>query len=310
MSKRKAASLPETPQGRPPTMATEGAADNDFITATSNQESTSSGSLHNSSPGFEVPDFTTPINVNMLLSDSEYMDMMRPLEQHSFDFAASTSETPWDDTLELEGFGLNTGDPACLAEESSLAKTEESCTCLARAVGTHEAIEVASWGQRKLSSDADNMLQHQKKLLLECEGLLECENCSTLPAYVMLLISMCSRLLETLEDMCRDDLTVGSKEAVRVTKAGQFLEDRKNKDGRESSKWDKSRRRYIVNIWSRQLDDDDERLVLQSLLTARFSRLDRLLGTLDQVVSQHSWPAHKALLREMQHRLARAGPLA
>jgi hypothetical protein len=286
------------------------ATDDDMLTVSSStRESTTSGSLNGSSLGFEVPEFSTPLNINMMLSDSEYiapMDTMRPWEQQPFEFTANNCKTPWNDGLDLDDFDLGATDPACPMETSALPKMGVGCSCLSRVVGTHEALEVALWSQRKLFSDADNMLQHQKKLLLECEELLECKECSALPAYIMLIISMCSRLLETLDDMCRDVTGEDFMEAARATnKAGLFAEEnKKRKNGSDSGDSEESRRRYGLTTRSRQLDDDDERLVLQSLVTARVRRLDGLLGTLDKVVSRYSWPAHKGLLRDLQDRLA------
>jgi len=314
-TQRRQPSPPDTPQEGPQEGVMESVmegtgTDDDMITVSSStRESTNSGSLNGSSLGFEVPEFSTPLNINMMLSDSEYiapMDTVRPWEQQPFDFTASNSKTPWNDSLDLDDFDLGAGDPACPVEASALPKMGGGCSCLSRVVGTHEALEVALWSQRKLFSDADNMLQHQKKLLLECEELLECKECSALPAYIMLIISMCSRLLETLDDMCRDVTGGDFMEAARATnKAGLSTEEnKKRKNGSDSGDSDESRRRYGLTTRSRRLDDDDERLVLQSLVTARVTRLDGLLGTLDKVVSRYSWPAHKGLLRELQDRLA------
>ena len=287
------------------------AADDDVLTVSSStRESTNNGSVNDSSLGFDVPEFSTPLNINMMLSDSEYiapMDTMRPWEQQPFGFIASGCKTPWNDSLDMEDLDLGVAGPECPMEASALPKMGGGCSCLSRVVGTHEALEVALWSQQKLLSDSENMLQHQKKLLLECEELLECNECSALPAYIMLIISMCSRLLETLDGMCRDVTGGDSVEAARATnKAGLFAEEhKKRKNGSDSSDSEEGRRRYGLTARSRKLDDDDERLVLQSLVTARITRLDGLLGSLDQVVSRYSWPAHKGLLRDLQDRLAR-----
>lgn len=282
----------------------EATADDNFITVASNQETTYSSSLQDLGLGFEVADLTTPENTNTLLSDGDYMDqldVMRPWQQQPFSFAANTSKTPCNDLPEPEDIDFSTGNKTC-PTVSSLATTESSCSCFVKAVSTHEAIEVAVWGEKELSGDADDILQHQKKALAECEELLECRKCSTQPAYIMLLVSMSSKILGTLEDICRGAPRGGSEKA---TNAEQGSEERKRKkNGNDSGDGDEGRRRgYGISIRKRQLDDDDEHLVLQSLLATRVARLDRLLSMLDKVVSEHSWPAHKALLRELQNRL-------
>src|SRR5690606_35480305 len=131
-------------------------------------------------------------------------------------------------------------------EASTLPKMGGGCSCLSRVVGTHEALEVALWSQQKLLSNDDNVLQHQKKLLLECQELAECKECIALPAYIMLIISMCSRLLEILDYMCRDVTGGDFMEAARDTnKAGIFTEEnKKRKNGSDSGDSEEARRRY------------------------------------------------------------------
>ena len=236
---------------------------------------------------FEVSDSITPAT---LLSDGEYMYPHQP-----FAIGANTSKSPWNDFPEFKDIDFSAGNRTSPAV-SPLATSESSCSCLAQAVSTYEAIEVAAWGQKELSSDASDILQHQKKALIECEELLECRKYNTQPAYVMLLLSMCSKILGTLEDIGRGE---------EVTNAEQSSEKRKRKKyGSNVGDGDESRPRgHGINIRKLHLDDDDEHIVLQSLLTARVARLDRLLSMLDKVISKHSWPAHKSLIRELQNRV-------
>ncbi|KAI8634288.1 hypothetical protein F5Y19DRAFT_207647 [Xylariaceae sp. FL1651] len=305
-SNRKPQTPPETPQTRPPSAPIDTTADDDFITVASNQETTYSSTLDDLDLGlgFEVSDFTTPESISRLLSDGEYLDpsdTMRPWQQQSFTFA-SDIKSPWNSTPEREDIAFSMGSKTS-PTVSSQSASESSCSCFFQAVSTHEAIEVALWGQRELWSNADDILQYQKKALMECEGLLECRRCCAQSAYTMLLLSMCSKILGTLEDLCRGALWGGS-DTFTTTEQGSDERKRK-KSASDSDGGDESRRRgYGISIRNRQLDDDDEHLVLQSLLTARVARLGRLISTLEKLVSEHSWPAHKGLIREMQNRLA------
>jgi hypothetical protein len=281
-------------------------ADDDFNTVISNQDTTYSSTLDDLDlglGGFEASDFATPESISRLLSDGEYMDpsdAMRPWHE-TFMFDADSANSPWNGTPEREDITLSTGSKTT-PTASSPGTSDSNCSCFYQAVSTHEAIELAVWGQKELWSNADDILRYQKKALMECEELLECRRCSTQSAYTMLLLSMCSRILTTLEDLCRG---ASWGDSDTITNSVHSSDDSKRrKYGDDDDGGDESRRGgYGISIRNRQLDDDDEHLVLQSLLTARVARLGRLLSTLDKAVSENSWPAHKALIHDLQARL-------
>ncbi|KAI0194726.1 hypothetical protein EV127DRAFT_198750 [Xylaria flabelliformis] len=295
---------PETPQfpshSKPETAPVETTAEDEFMTVISNQDTTFNNTLEDldlSLGGFEVSDFTTPESIHGLLSDAEYMDpsdAMRPWHQ-PFTFTSDDIRSPWSSTPEREDAVFSTASKTSTVA-SSPATCDSNCTCFSQAISTYEAIEVAVWGQNELWKNADDMLRYQKKALIECEELLECRRCSTQSAYTMLLLSMCRRILTTLADLCRGGDKVANLE--------HGPERKRQKHGDEYDSGDDNRNRgYGISIRNRQLDDDDEHLVLQSLLTARVARLGRLLTTLDKIVGEQNWPAHKAIIRELQTRL-------
>ncbi|TGJ87059.1 hypothetical protein E0Z10_g1662 [Xylaria hypoxylon] len=299
---------PETPQfqpqSRPSSAPVEASTDDDFITVISNQETTYSSTIDDldlSLGGFEVSDFTTPESIPGLLSDGEYMDpsdAMRPWQQ-PFTFTPEEMKSPWNSTPEREDIVFSTNSKTSTVLSTPDA-SDSGCSCFLQAVNTYEAIEVAVWGQNELWRNADDMLRYQKKALIECEELLECRRCTTQSAYTMLLVSMCRRILTTLGDLCHGVSWGGSDTS---TNSGHGPEDRKRRKCVDDGTDESQNRGYGISIRNRQLDDDDEHLVLQSLLTARVARLGRLLSTLDKIVSGHSWPAHKAIIRELQARL-------
>lgn len=302
---------PETPQfqshSRLSSASVDTPTDDDFTTVVSNQETTYSSTLDDLDlglGGFEVSDFTTPESIPGLLTDGEYMDpadVMRPWQQ-SFTFAADGIESPWAGSPEREDAVFST-DSKTTTEASSPVTSDPGCSCFSQAASTHEAIEVAVWGQNELWRNADDMLRHQKKALMECEELLGCRRCTAQSAYMMLLLSMCRRILTTLGNLCQGTSWRGSGNTVTPSghgpEQGKWRKHADDSDGTEESR----SRGYGISIRNRQLDDDDEHLVLQSLLTARVARLGRLLSTLDRIVSEHNWPAHKAIIRELQTRL-------
>ncbi|KAI1295134.1 hypothetical protein F5Y03DRAFT_311009 [Xylaria venustula] len=301
---------PETPQfqsqSRPSSAPVDTTTDDDFITVISNQETAYSGTIDDldlSLGGFEVSDFTTSESIPRLLSDGEYMDPSDAMRswQQPFTFTPDDIKSPWNSTPEREDAVFST-DSKSSPVVSTPATSDSNCSCFLQAVSTYEAIEVAAWGQNELWRNADDILRYQKKALIECEELLECRRCTAQSAYTMLLISMCQRILTTLGDLCQD--TTSGTPAIGINH-GHGPEDRKRRkcgDNGESAD-ERCSRGYGISIRNRRLDDDDEHLVLQSLLTSRVARLGRLLSTLDKIVSEHDWPAHKAIIRDLQTRL-------
>ncbi|KAI1195776.1 hypothetical protein F5X97DRAFT_230116 [Nemania serpens] len=294
---------PFQPHSRPSSACMDTTADDD-LTVMSNQETTYSNTLDDldlSLGGFEVSDFTTPESIPGLLSDGEYMDpsdAMRPWHQ-PFTFTSDDITSPWDGTSEREDIIFSSNDSKTSTVPSSPDMCDSSCACFSQAVSTYEAIEVAVWGQNELWRNADDMLRYQKKALIECEELLECRRCTTQSAYTMLLLSMCRRILATLGDLCQG-ASWGSDTVTNLPEERKRRKHSVDDDGAEDGRG----RGYGISIRNRQLDDDDEYLVLQSLLTARVARLGRLLSTLNRIVSEQNWPAHKAIIRELQTRLA------
>ncbi|KAI1352811.1 hypothetical protein F5Y01DRAFT_313473 [Xylaria sp. FL0043] len=301
---------PETPQfqsqSRPSSAPVDATTDDDFITVISNQDTTYSGTIDDldlSLGGFEVSDFTTPESIPRLLSDGEYMDPSDAMRswQQPFTFTSDDIKSTWNSTPEREDAVFSTSSKQSPAV-STPATSDSSCSCFLQAISTYEAIEVAVWGQNELWRNADDMLRYQKKALIECEELLECRRCTAQSAYTMLLLSMCQRILKALADLCQGTSWESSDTAASLRHGPEDKKRRRCGDDGEGA--DESRNRgYGISIRNRQLDDDDEHLVLQSLLTARVARLGRLISTLDKIVGEHNWPAHKAIIRDLQTRL-------
>mgnify|MGYP006949406873 CR=1 FL=1 len=247
---------------------------------------------------------------------------------------------PWNDMPELDDIDFSSGSNTASSSVTPLPATpsvpeqQPQCSCFVQAVGTHESIEVARWGLKELSGDVDEILQQLNKALVECEELLECRRCNVQPSYVMLLLNMCSKMLASLEDIsigtsrlggssCHSDRSITTSSSSSTTpssassasssmfrsadgKRRRCASDGADRTGENGNGSNESRRREIgISIRNWQLDDDDEHLVLQSLIRARVARLERLLGMLGRVVSENSWPAHGGMMRELQGRLTR-----
>ena len=290
---------PETIQETrlPSITAVESSTEHDLLIE-SNQGSTHGSILQDLSPHFDVADFaTTAENMTAPLPDNDCLDQQQP---ELYSFADITSSTPWSGTYEPEIAALGFDNESWPTVPSSTTG-ESNCHCVAQAVVTYEAIEVAAWGRRKHLNDLD-VLQSQKMALAECEKLVECQSCNVQPAYIMLLLSMFRKILRTLEDICTSK---GPKNSQATTNV-----DHEPHNGKRSRLSDEcedegraSRQGYNGSMDNLKLDDEDKHLVLQSLLSARVGKSHYLLGMIDKVVSRNTWPAHEDLVRELRNRL-------
>lgn len=118
--------------------------------------------------------------------------------------------------------------------------------------------------------------------------------------YVMLLLSMCRKLLATLNKICQGP-TEDENGGIDVTIDGS-ADRRKRKKSDHDNTGVESRRAtgYGISTRERRLDDDDESLVLKSLVTIRVKMLGYIISRLDEVVSQYNWPVHEGVYRELQ----------
>ncbi|KAI0009520.1 hypothetical protein F4779DRAFT_581939 [Xylariaceae sp. FL0662B] len=250
---------------------------------------------------------TTSLHVpSTAVSDDENTLVPDALTAPSFAFSADPSVEPWGGANLYQGLESQPGsiDQSTITDfdanpyfhYSAMKPTEpllhadNMCTCYSRAVNIYEAIEVnLVWSRNEQTSDAVDILQHQKQTMSDCESLLECRQCITQSSFVMLLLSMCSKILGTLEAVCHD------------CRLEDVVSNSKGRHKGKSSSSESRRRGFRVS--KRQLDEDDERLVLKSLFHARVTRLDVLVGRLEKLVREQNWPAHRGMMRELNDRV-------
>lgn len=261
-------------------------------------------SLPHSIHDFDILDLSTPSATGTLTDDSANEHISQELEA-----LHQSQRVPTVDSSYTFGPGLT--DMYDMVFESPISlptpKTPNAtgralCSCLQQAVSTNEAIEIIMWGQRDFCSDVYDTLQQQKAALSKCEDLLGCPTCRTQSPYVMFLLSMCKRLLVTLDKICQRP-TEYQDDGMAII-MNDSLDQRKRKKSGYGDNTVEGRRGYGISIRERRLDDDDESLVVKSLVTIRVKMLKQIISTLDEMVSQYNWPVHKGVCRELQSSLS------
>jgi hypothetical protein len=269
---------------------------------------------------FEAASFTPLEDPSTLLLTDDFSSS-EGLE-HPFAFATDTQngqshdDMSWADESMSLAFNDNSSssgsstwascDPiASTSSSPPPGQSSEFCyICLVRIMRTHEGVEAAAWAQKKRVRDMNDTLQEQKKAMIECSGLLDCPKCSRQPAHIMLLLSICGKILGTLEAIY---CSLGARVDVNAGAPAYQMHPKR--------RWSEfngvveinaplnQRPVYGMGSSKRQLDDEDTLLVTKSLLTARVNMLDALINRLDIVSTTHSWPAHQSLTQDLQDRL-------
>ncbi|KAI1441224.1 hypothetical protein F5Y02DRAFT_311135 [Annulohypoxylon stygium] len=224
-----------------------------------------------------------------------------------------------DDFANITNFGT-----APFEEYSMPSVNETPCSCTKQAATVYESVEVhLVWGPRETGdgNSWEKILQHQKKALAQCEKILKCPGCIGRSEVIMLVASICERIMGSLENMFAEPSgTSGGSDPHQGSGAamGTDLTDGLEGDdgilfkqmglGYTGANIDMDgRRRLLIGRW--QLDDEDELHVLQSLLVARMTKLDKLIGRLETAIKANYWPAHKGLVRSLRQRFSRASVL-
>lgn len=150
-----------------------------------------------------------------------------------------------------------------------------SCECLISAIEAYQDMELSLWSQSQPVYDSKKTIQYQKRSIAVCEQFAACSNCNSLPACLMLILSVVSKISRSIELMTPLNGT-----------------DRVTRSSRTSSRHlDKGR-------WQ-DLDDDDQSTIMASLLQARKARLAELLRTMQVVMSKVELPVHQARLQQI-----------
>ncbi|CEF76453.1 hypothetical protein FGSG_08182 [Fusarium graminearum PH-1] len=223
---------------------------------------------------------------------------------------------------------------------STSISTSSSCSCMMTAVGIYEALQVElNWGDPiagpsatsspKSSSAGSSyssgppswsdsgsitnhsttlmtqqtILKRQKTVLLRCDSLTRCSTCWSRPDFVMLIITICDRILTSLEAVERfvcnkkdDDIdrisSNGSTTAVDIQAARTELDSSLSttSQGLQSG----------VGAW--QIDDEDEQEMVISLIKSRVTRLGNLINIAEGTISANGWPWHERLAQALRRR--------
>ncbi|KAG8156799.1 hypothetical protein KVR01_013404 [Diaporthe batatas] len=140
-----------------------------------------------------------------------------------------------------------------------------------------------------------------------CEMLMDCQNCSARSECIMLSICMCETMVARAEEL------VGAVDPSPSLLLSASAMDLDYGAGNKAMALDSNHiltARSGLRLGQWRLDNEDELQVIQSLLTARMTRLDSLTARMKHVAQQNEWPVHDARIGSLRERLVGAMFLA
>ncbi|KAF5564691.1 transcription factor [Fusarium phyllophilum] len=152
------------------------------------------------------------------------------------------------------------------------------------------------------------ILKRQKMILLRCDSLVQCGSCWSRPDFVMLIMTMCDRILTSLEAVERfvcsrsdDDLNRNSSNGAAAALDMQAMAA-PSRAGLAVSSLSRSSQMLQPGVGAWQIDDDDEMELVISLIKSRVTRLGNLITMAEGTISANAWPWHERLVQALRKR--------
>lgn len=151
------------------------------------------------------------------------------------------------------------------------------------------------------------ILKRQKMILLRCDSLVQCATCWSRPDFVMLIITMCDRILTSLEAVERFVCSRSDDNMNRVSSNGaaaavDIQSTASSRAGLELSPLSRSSQVLQPGVGDWQIDDDDEMELVISLIKSRATRLGNLITMAEGTISANAWPWHERLVQALRKR--------
>ncbi|PNP83829.1 hypothetical protein FNYG_02517 [Fusarium nygamai] len=152
------------------------------------------------------------------------------------------------------------------------------------------------------------ILKRQKMILLRCDSLVQCGSCWSRPDFVMLVMTMCDRILTSLEAVERfvcsrsdDDINKATSNGAAAALGVQAMAT-PSRTGLEVPSLSRSSQMLQPGVGTWQIDDDDEMELVISLIKSRVTRLGNLITMAEGTISANAWPWHERLVQALRKR--------
>lgn len=199
------------------------------------------------------------------------------------------------------------------SEATPASSSSATCECLGRVAGIYEFVTAKLvWRSLRLPRDLKDILKNQKAALQGCEISLQCRTCVNRSSYILLVISICEKIMGSLERVVsgpqrpepQDGFSQMPSEMTECQLSGNSLSqrDQMNTDTGEIGPNRTHDHGLGLSFGWWQLDDDDEKHVVHGLITARIIKLNQVVETIERLVNRQEWCLQGGMVRELRSR--------
>jgi len=169
-----------------------------------------------------------------------------------------------------------------------------SCQCFTLAMSLLETLAIEDV-KPSLSSVA-HLLHMKKRALVQCNKLLDCQRCSSVSSFMVLLIVLCQKILASYERV----LVILTEQYNRISEGQRTNEleaSTQNVGGAES---DEERQMMVKDY---ELDAAEEPCILGGLASSQLMRLLAFLIRIRHVLRSWNWDPHVAMVDSVEGRV-------
>ena len=135
----------------------------------------------------------------------------------------------------------------------------------------------------------DEDLSHLKRVLAQRSTTLDCKACSGQSSVMMLILSICEKILASFEQLCNAFLAPTAPESRRPSSS----DSRMSIGTLSSVNTDDSKG---LKIGDYMIDTDDEVHAVGALVISRMRSLGSLLFRLEKIIGSNGWTGHGEIL--------------
>ncbi|KAM0496221.1 hypothetical protein ACHAP8_007480 [Fusarium lateritium] len=199
------------------------------------------------------------------------------------------------------------GDPIAGPSATSSPKSSSAGSSYSSGPSWSESGSGSAYNSPTPLMTQQTILKRQKTVLMRCDSLTRCGSCWSRPDFVMLIITICDRILTSLEAVERfvcnkndDDMnTVSSNGNASAVDIQATLTSSRTELESSMSTSSQGLQRG-VGAW--QIDDEDEQELVISLIKSRVTRLGNLINIAEGTISANGWPWHERLVQALRRR--------
>ena len=168
-----------------------------------------------------------------------------------------------------------------------------SCQCFTSAMSLLETLAIED--VKPTLSSVAHLLHMKKRALMQCNTLLDCQRCSSVSSFMVLLIVLCQKLLASYERVL-----------VILTEQYNRLSERRRADELESppnaGNTDSDEERQMM-VKDYDLDPAEEPCIFAGLASMQLRGLASFLARMRHVMRSWNWDPHVTMVDSVERRV-------